>query len=395
MIEGTRASFVVDLSRALRQAGVAVSPDRSLVAADAIGAVGPTRPGDLYWATRLSLVSARAQIEVFDRVFESLCEGEVWPKRRPGDTEAPNAAAAPPQQPPRRPASRSRLAGRTGGQIQPGWASAASDHTKEIDSSQAAALAAASPQERLAQRNFEELTPEELTELRVLMSGLTLSLPRRRSRRTRPARSGPRLDLRATLRPRVLLEGYPTRLAWRQRRWQPRRLVVLCDISGSMEPYARAYLQFLQSAVGVGEAEVFVFATRLTRLTRVLRRAPVLVAMQRAAQAAPDWSGGTRIAASLRRFNRTYGSRGLAREAVIVILSDGWETEDPQGLGREMAVLRRLAHRIIWVNPHKGSPHFAPLAGGMAAALPYCDAFASGHSFSALREVAQAIATGR
>jgi hypothetical protein len=192
-----------------------------------------------------------------------------------------------------------------------------------------------------------------------------------------------------------MIGDYASRLAWQQRRLQLRKLVVICDISGSMEPYARAYLQFLQSAVASGAAEAFVFAARLTRLTRVLQRAPVLAAIQRAAAEAPDWSGGTRIAASLHRFNRFYGSHGLARGAVVVTLSDGWEIGEPAALAREMAALRRLAYRIIWVNPHKASPRYAPLAGGMAAGLPYCNAFVSGHNFSALREVAEAIAAGR
>lgn len=171
--------------------------------------------------------------------------------------------------------------------------------------------------------------------------------------------------------------------------------MVICDISGSIEPYARASLQFLQSAVASGAPEAFVFATRLTRLTRVLQRSPVLAAIQRAAAGAPDWSGGTRIAASLHRFNRFYGSPGLARGAVVVTLSDGWEIGEPAALAREMAALRRLAYRIIWDNPHKASPRYAPLAGGMAAGLPYCNAFVSGHNFSALREVAEAIAARR
>jgi uncharacterized protein with von Willebrand factor type A (vWA) domain len=126
-----------------------------------------------------------------------------------------------------------------------------------------------------------------------------------------------------------------------------------------------------------------------------MRKAPALVAIQRAAAAAPDWSSGTRIAEALHTFIRVYGSRGMARDAVIAILSDGWEVGDPQPVATEMAKLKRLAYRIVWVNPHKANPHFAPLTGGMAAALPYCDAFASGHSLAAMREVAAAIAGTR
>jgi uncharacterized protein with von Willebrand factor type A (vWA) domain len=168
--------------------------------------------------------------------------------------------------------------------------------------------------------------------------------------------------------------------------------VLLCDISGSMEPYARAYLQFLACAAGSGpNAEAFVFATRLTRLTRALAARNPELAIQRAAAAAPDWSSGTRIGDALREFNDKHGRRGMARGAVIVILSDGWERGDPMLVGREMERLARLAHRIVWVNPRVGADDFSVQSGGMVAALPHCDALVSGHSFAALGEVVEAI----
>ena len=168
---------------------------------------------------------------------------------------------------------------------------------------------------------------------------------------------------------------------------------MLCDISGSMEPYARAYLQFLAAAAGSGpRVEAFVFATRLTRLTRALRGRHPERAIQRAAATAPDWSSGTRIGDALKAFNDRHGRRGMARGAVVVILSDGWERGDPALVGREMERLARLAHRIVWVNPRVGAGAFSVRAGGMVAALPHCDALVSGHSFAALAEVADAIA---
>jgi uncharacterized protein with von Willebrand factor type A (vWA) domain len=167
---------------------------------------------------------------------------------------------------------------------------------------------------------------------------------------------------------------------------------MLCDISGSMEPYARAYLQFLQSAAGGGaRAEAFVFATRLTRLTRALRGRDPQAAIERAGAAAPDWSSGTRIGDALKAFNDRYGRRGMARGAIVVILSDGWEVGDPAVVGREMERLARLARRIVWVNPRVAAPGFAPVAGGMAAALPHTDALVSGHNLNALEDVAAAI----
>jgi uncharacterized protein with von Willebrand factor type A (vWA) domain len=198
--------------------------------------------------------------------------------------------------------------------------------------------------------------------------------------------------MRRTLQAARRTGGDPIRLARRQRRVTRRRLVMLCDISGSMEPYARAYLQFLTCAAASGpDAEAFVFATRLTRLTRALASSNPERAIQRAAAAAPDWSSGTRIGDALKAFNDRHGRRGMARGAVIVVLSDGWERGDPEVVGREMQRLGRLAHRIVWVNPRLSASAFSVRAGGMVAALPYCDALVSGHSFAALAEVVRAI----
>ncbi len=170
--------------------------------------------------------------------------------------------------------------------------------------------------------------------------------------------------------------------------------MLLCDISGSMEPYARAYLQFLTSAARPGShAEAFVFATRLTRITRALAVAQPGAARSSARRPPrPDWSSGTRIGDALRAFNDRHGRRGMARGAVIVILSDGWERGDPALVGREMERLARLAYRIVWVNPRVAARGFSPRVGGMAAALPHCDALVSGHSLDAMEEVVEAIA---
>jgi uncharacterized protein with von Willebrand factor type A (vWA) domain len=198
--------------------------------------------------------------------------------------------------------------------------------------------------------------------------------------------------MRRTLRASLRTGGDPIRLARRHRRVQRRRLVLLCDISGSMEPYARAYLQFLTSAAGSDRrAEAFAFATRLTRLTRALASRSPERAIRRAAETAPDWSSGTRIGDALKTFNDRHGRRGLARGAVVVIISDGWERGDPALVGREMERLARLAHRIVWVNPRVSATRFSVQAGGMVAALPHCDALVSGHSFNALGEVVAAI----
>jgi uncharacterized protein with von Willebrand factor type A (vWA) domain len=260
------------------------------------------------------------------------------------------------------------------------------------DAEREAPLALASHRERLSERSFAALQPDELAQLRRLMAQLVLATPLRRSRRARRGRRGEHIDLRRTIRASLRTGGDPVRHARRRRRTRPRRLVLLCDISGSMEPYARAYLQFLQCAAGGGaQAEAFVFATRLTRLTRALRWRNPEAAIRRAAHAAPDWSGGTRIGAALKAFNARYGRRGLARGAIVVVLSDGWEGGDPALVGQEMERLARLAHRIVWVNPRAAAAGFEPVTGGMIAALPYVDALHSGHSLAALEAVAVAI----
>jgi uncharacterized protein with von Willebrand factor type A (vWA) domain len=250
----------------------------------------------------------------------------------------------------------------------------------------------ASDEELLQTRSFDGLEPDELAQLYRLMSRLQLATPLRRTRRYEKGRHGQQIDMRRTLRGSLRTGGDPIRLARRHRRIVPRRLVMLCDISGSMELYARAYLQFLTCAAGSGpNAEAFVFATRLTRITRALSSRQPERAIQRAAAAAPDWSSGTRIGDALKAFNDRHGRRGMARGAVVVILSDGWERGDPMLVGREMERLARLAHRIVWVNPRVGASAFSVQAGGMVAALPYCDALVSGHSFQALAEVVDAI----
>jgi uncharacterized protein with von Willebrand factor type A (vWA) domain len=170
---------------------------------------------------------------------------------------------------------------------------------------------------------------------------------------------------------------------------------MLADISGSMEPYARAYLQLMHCAAGGANAEPFVFATRLTRLTRQLRIRNPNVALQRAAASAPDWAGGTRLGDALKAFNDGWGRRGLARGAVLLIVSDGWDSGDPAVVGEQMARLARLAHSVVWVNPRKQSDDYRPLVGGMAAALPHIDEFVSGHSLEAMYDVLRAIGRSR
>jgi uncharacterized protein len=357
------------LSRRLSAAGVPITPARSADLARALTLVRPVAKRRLYWTARAVLLSDDTQVKAFDAVF-----AEVFGVGADAqdDADRPDVDTVP----------------EVGPHQAPGSTQGGEDDEPELE----IPLMVASDEEVLRTKRFEALSPHELAQLYRLMAELELATPTRRARRYERRRRGEQIDLRRTLRGSLRTGGDPVRLAHRRRRVVPRRLVLLCDISGSMEPYARAYLQFLASAAGTGpNAEAFAFATRLTRLTRALRSRSPERAIQRAAAAAPDWSSGTRIGDALREFNDRHGRRGMARGAVVVILSDGWERGDPTLVGREMGRLHRLAHRIVWVNPRMGADAFSVRAGGMVAALPYIDALVSGHSFAALREVAAAI----
>jgi uncharacterized protein with von Willebrand factor type A (vWA) domain len=390
MAELDAPAVAAAFGRRLRAAGVPVTPERAASFARGLDLVRPDRRSQLYWTARAAFVSAHDQLPAFDAVFAAVFEGLVDPGDSRGQAGAPPAVAGEPS--PRAPGTAARTGEPAGGGVVPRLAAVGDG--RDDGTPREVPLALASAAERLSEKRFADLEPHELAAMRRLMARLELATPLRRTRRRRRGRRGEHVDLRRTVRGSIATGGDPVRLARRRRRERPRRLVLLCDISGSMEPYARAYLQFLESAAGGGaHAEAFVFATRLTRLTRPLRAGSPEAAIRRAAATAPDWSSGTRIGAALRAFNDGWGRRGLARGAVVVILSDGWERDDPALVAREMERLGRLAHRIVWVNPRAAAPGFAPLTGGMAAALPHCDALLSGHSLAALEAVADAIGT--
>ncbi len=358
MIHLDLPALVGAFARRLHEAGVPMTPARSADLARALALVEPVSRRRLYWTARAVVVTDPTQVKAFDAVFAAVFGGAP-----PADDRRPPPA--------------------THEGVLPG--EGRSERVVDVP------VPLASDDEVLAEKRFDALEPHELAHLYQLMSRLRLETPRRRTRRYEHGR-GRRLDLRRTLRGSLRTAGEPIRLAHRRRRVQRRRLVLLCDISGSMEPYARAYLQFLTSAAGSDRrAEAFVFATRLTRLTRALASRNPERAIQRAAETAPDWSSGTRIGDALKAFNDRHGRRGMARGAVVVIISDGWERGDPALVGREMERLGRLAHRIVWVNPRVSATAFSVQAGGMVAALPHCDALVSGHNFNAMGEVVAAI----
>jgi hypothetical protein len=255
-----------------------------------------------------------------------------------------------------------------------------------------------SDRERLAQKDFNELSGEELVEVERAIDGLRVDLETRRSRRTVAARHGQLLDVRRSVRASLRSGGEILRLLRRERKRKRRPLVVLCDISGSMEPYARLLLRFLYAvtrarASGPGSVETFAFGTRLTRLTRELRERQVEAALRRASRRIEDWGGGTRTGDALRTFNLNWSRRVLARGAVVLVISDGWDRGDSALLGREIDRLHRSCYRLIWLNPLLGSPRYQPLTRGMQAALPHLDDFLPVHNLRSLEQLGQVLAT--
>ncbi|MGD0609428.1 MAG: VWA domain-containing protein [Streptosporangiaceae bacterium] len=389
------AALAAALGTALHAAGLPVGPDRCERLARAVTVMGVSSVAELRACALATLVSDPGQMTVFDRVFAALFGAPsplpgsppVDPGYQPADASGgPSPAARSQGDPGSWPAG-----------VHVAEGAPAGADGDEPPAEGAAIHRVASAAERLRGRDFTQLSDTELRQLTGLMRELTLAVPPRRTRRYRSARDGKRPDLRRTLRQARRSGGEAIAFARRAPRVKPRRLIVLCDISGSMEPYARALLMLLyclnggQLRGGPSRPEVFSFATRLTRLTPALAAASPDTMLAKAGEAAPDWSGGTRIGAAIKEFNDHYGCRGLARGAVVLIISDGWETGEPELLGAQMARLSRVAHRIVWANPRTSSPRYRPEVGGMAAAWPYCDAVVSAHNLDALDELLSAL----
>ncbi|MEV4538077.1 VWA domain-containing protein [Asanoa sp. NPDC049518] len=360
-------ALLVGFARTLRHAGVDAGPDRVQTTVRAVDALGAVTADSIYWAGRQTLCAEPDDLAIYDAAFVAYFGGH-----RPAGATIMNPTPALP----------SVAAPYTSGP--PG---AAADGEPQILGLSASTV------EILRQRDFALLTPLERDEVRRLLALLGPRTALRRSRRRRPAGSGD-VDPTRTVRAALRHGGEPTRLARRRRGHRPRRLVLLLDVSGSMSPYADALLRFAHAAVRRRPAgtEVFTLGTRLTRITRALRHRDPDAALHAASVAIPDWHGGTRLADALKAFLDRWGQRGTARGAVVVVFSDGWERGDPAALAAQTHRLARLAYRLVWVNPHRGKAGFAPLAGGMAAALPHLDEFVAGHTLDALDELVRVIA---
>jgi uncharacterized protein with von Willebrand factor type A (vWA) domain len=362
--------MAVAFARVLRGVGLAVPLSTVLAFAEALAAVGLASRHDVYWAARATLVRRPEDVAAFDRAF-----AVFW--------EQAGADSA------------------TLEEVEPVAITLAVDDDTEDDDGPDSAEASDDPvvelrfsvAEVLRHKDFADYDDAELAEAHRLMSRLRLTGSPRRALRLEPiGRRTPRPDLRRTVRAALRTEGEPIRRHFRTPATRHRRLVLLLDVSGSMEPYARALLRFVQAAVaGRRRVEAFALGTRLTRITRELGSRDPDRAVRQAADRVLDWSGGTRLGDGLRRFNDEWGVRGTARGAVVVILSDGWDRGDPDALAEQMQRLTRVAYRVVWVNPLKVTPGYAPLARGMAAALPHIDRFVEGHSLAALDHLADVL----
>ena len=359
---------MVTFGRVLREAGLEVGPGRICDAMTGLDLVGLERRDNVYWTLRQTLVSRADDIDAFDRAFAAwfLRAPELAPPRTPHVQRVKGVKVGA-----RDTADEIAEAGSDGDERAAGW----------------------SRQELLRGKDFSELTPEELGQMRRLIDQLAAARPQRRSRRLRRNPRGTMLDMRRLVRASLATGGDPVDRAFRDRIQTHRKLIVLCDVSGSMEPYSRAILLFVHALLESGRGvEAFAFGTRLTRLTEELAGVDPERALEEASKRVVDWSGGTRIGASLKAFNDLWGRRALSRGAVVVIVSDGWEREDTATVSYEMARLGRCAYSIVWVNPLKGHPDYEPLAGGMRAALPFVDRFLPGHNLASLEELSGVLA---
>ena len=363
---------VVGLARTLRAAGVTASPDRVHATVEALTRLDARSERDVYWAGRLTLCGSHDEVTRYDRVFAAYF----------GDRPAALVRR------PVAPAARLQVVSVAEGDA---------DSPEDESSDSAPATAAASATELLRHRDIADLSPADRVTLGRLLAAFGLAGEQRVTRRLTPAHRG-RIDRRRTLQRLMHAGGEPAELARQRRRRRPRRVVLLVDVSGSMSSYADALLRFAHAAAHRtrGPAtEVFTLGTRLTRVTREMAHRDPDAALRAVTAEIPDWSGGTRLGELMKRFLDDWGQRGMARGAIVVVLSDGWERGDAAVLGEQMARLHRLAHRVVWSNPRAGRAGFAPLAAGMAAALPHVDVFVSGHSLAALERLATIVAGAR
>ena len=389
-----RAVFAAALIDRLRRGGLAVSIHSAERLAKALEVMGPRARSEMYWLCRVTLVRDARDLDTFDQIFDVIFEGGALPIGR--DARKSNR-----QQPPAysndqqvKLAARNQAAEGSGGVP---WSSAPSaapdDTTAPDDDDEDIVLPELLPSElaAMADTPFDQLSDSELGEIGAWLEQAIISWPTQPVRRTKRDRRGVILDRRATLSLARRTGGDPLELVWRNKRRRPRKVVMLADVSGSMQTFVRPYMHVMRALTRHVQAETFAFSTELTRITTALKQDDVQDAIAEASEMVDDRFSGTRIATSFTTMiaNPTWSTS--VRGAVVLIASDGWDTDQPEELARVMARLERLSHRIVWVNPRASADDFEPLVGGMAAALPHCATMLSGHNLRALREVILAL----
>jgi uncharacterized protein with von Willebrand factor type A (vWA) domain len=386
------AQRTLAFARLLRRAGVKTTTGQAMDFVRAIEHIDISRREEFREAARACLVTHKDDLPVFDRLFDLYWRAK--PEYTDGLLQQPDPddliELAPEEGEEAEETEGSSIEGARGRRLE---AIEAIEEAEEGEGSETESLADAfsySPAEILREKDFADFTEDELAQIRRFMQQLTWQIGRRRSRRKVASPKGRFIDPRRTMRRSLQSGGVPLTLARRQTKTKPRQLVVICDVSGSMDRYSRILLQFIYAVEnGMAKVEAFVFGTRLTRVTRLLKHQDIDEAMRRVAREVQDWSGGTRIGQSLQTFNQEWARRVLRNGAVVLIISDGWDRGDPQLLAQEMARLQRSCYRLIWLNPLLGSPRYEPLTRGMQAALPYIDDFMPIHNFASLEALAK------
>jgi uncharacterized protein len=387
----------VRFGRRLRRAGVNVTSGQVMDFVQSVEHIDIGNREVFREAGRACFVTTKDELPVFDRIFESF-----W-RAKPEYADDPMADISDDSQPGME--GDSDLDSDEGEEGDDVSEEAGTQKTKsrteliesqdlegegEEEEGEADDILSFSASEVLREKDFADLSEDEMQQTRRFMEQLEWSIGRRRSRRKVSSRKGRFWDPRKTMRKSLQTGGIPMQISRRKLKDKPRQLVVICDVSGSMDRYSRILLQFVYAIEkGMANVESFVFGTRLTRITRLLRNRSIDSAMERVAEQVHDWSGGTRIGQSLQAFNTTWARRVLRNGAVVLVISDGWDRGDPELLGQEMARLQRSSYRMIWLNPLLGSPRYEPLTRGMQAAIPYIDDFMPVHNLASLEALAE------
>ncbi len=394
-------------SRILREMGLDANPTRTIDLLRSLEFIGLNRKEDFHDAAKAIMLRRNEEDPIFEYVFQMFWRRWPTPEDRDlnkplGDLPPENWSGKKPDQPSAKPpppidhdqdAKQPDQAMEPETDLSKKLAEGDGDEDSEGDDSEADKQQTYSASEVFRSKDFQDFTTDELDEAKRLMSELRWSLPYHKSRRLQPSRHGRRLDARRVVRKSLKYGGVPIELSWRKRKMKPRPLVLICDISGSMDLYSRLLLQFMHSMEnGLRYVETFVFGTRLTRITHELKNRNVDEALLHVSKIVKDWSGGTKIGESLETFNLKWARRVMGHGAVVIIISDGWDRGSVDTLRREMARLQRLSFRLIWLNPLLGLPDYQPLTIGIQAALDYVDDFLPAHNFRSLEQLGELLA---